>query len=276
MFEKKIFLDQALQSEFEKKGFVRFPFLTNDEVDNLKEFYAQNPSVFEKGFHPTMFNPDIDYRIKMDEKIREITQPKLDLFLERYRALYGNFMLKEPGEESAMKLHQDWTYVDENKSQSLAIWFPLIDLNDTNGVLQLISGSQHINNIIRGPGIFEPYNEVHNYLIENCLESVYLKAGEAIVWDHRVLHCSPPNLSSDKRISVTAILVPKEEEVFHYWQADELSRIEKFSVNNDFFMNYEIGKRPDGFPSLGFVEYEFPPLTLSKLQSVLNIEHTRP
>ena len=274
MFKQKIFRDANLQAEFEDNGYVRFPFLDAEEVAILKHFYNQNPSAFEKGFHPTMFHPSVDYRKMMDEKIRMAVAPKLPGLLNGYYPLYGNFMLKEPGEESAMKLHQDWTYVDETKTQSLAIWFPLQDLDDTNGVLQMVPGSHRINNIIRGPGIFEPYHEVHDYLIENCLESIYLKAGEAIVWDHRVLHCSPANLSHQKRISVTAILIPEGEEVFHCYQADDAghTQIEKFKVDNAFFMNYEIGKKPLGVPSLGFKEYVFPALSLDKFQSLLNMD----
>lgn len=272
MFNRKIFSDPHLQDAFEKDGYVRIPFLNEGEIADLKEFYNRYPSSFEKGFHPTMFNPDTEYRKRADQKIRSVTEPKLD-FLKGYYALYGNFMVKEPGEESRMKLHQDWTYVDETKAESLAIWFPLQDLDDTNGVLQVVPGSHRINNIIRGPGVFEPYHEVEEYLLENCLENVYLKAGEAILWDHRVLHCSPANLSSKRRISVTAILIPEGEEVHHYYQAPEHDhrQIEKFKVDNAFFMQYEIGERPRNAESLGFIAYEFPPLSLSQLQSLLHI-----
>jgi hypothetical protein len=38
----------------------------------------------------------------------------------RFRVLYGNFMVKEPDESSAMKIHQDWTYVDETLYNSFA------------------------------------------------------------------------------------------------------------------------------------------------------------
>ena len=53
------------------------------------------------------------------------------------------------------------------------------------------------------------------------LSAQHLKAGEAIVWDHRLAHASPPNLTDTPRIAVTAIITPKDKQTLHCVVSDE-------------------------------------------------------
>jgi len=159
-------------------------------------------------------------------------------------------MVKESGENSIMKIHQDWSYVEEAHYQSFAIWFPLSDLTQKNGALSMIPKSHLYGNHDRGPGVHCPFYENEEYLIQNFGKCLYLKKGQPVVWEHHLLHYSPPNLSEETRIAVTAIIVPKDIPVYHYFKNEEENLLEQFEIETDFYFNYKIGKRPEKFAKL--------------------------
>ena len=45
-----------------------------------------------------MFNPDESVRRRINEKIKAVFADKISPLLNDYRALYANFMVKEPGQ----------------------------------------------------------------------------------------------------------------------------------------------------------------------------------
>ncbi|MCB9234517.1 MAG: phytanoyl-CoA dioxygenase family protein [Bacteroidia bacterium] len=270
---KTIFRDPALQAAFAKDGLVTVPLLSRGEAEDLLAFYQSLPMQSREGFHASMFQPDAALRRAADDQIRAVAAAKTLALLQGYRDLYANFMVKEPGTASAMKVHQDWTYVDESRFTSLAVWFPLLDTSATNGGLVFAPGTQRIFNPVRGPGVKCPYEQVDDLLRTEFAREISLKAGEAVIWEHRVVHWSPPNQSDRARVAATIILVPEAAEVFHYWRNDHLpfDQVEQFAVSHDFFMEYDILAGPKGQRSLGVKNYHFDWLTEGQLRSGLEV-----
>ena len=258
----KIFKDPQLQAQFEQDGVVTFQLLSEEEVNALKEFYLGLTHAADEGFHASMFNPSDEYKQAVDQKIKEVVGNKMEDILIDYRPLYANFMVKEPGENSKMKIHQDWTYVDENQYTSVAIWLPLMDLDHHNGCLYFLKGNHKFENRFRGPGIPCPYDNLHEAIETSYSTKTPLKAGEVACWHHSVIHWSPPNISEETRIAPTMILVPKEAPVYHYFAdySGPSNKVERFEVDTDFYMNYQIGKRPEGAKLSGTFNYSFPTL----------------
>jgi ectoine hydroxylase-related dioxygenase (phytanoyl-CoA dioxygenase family) len=234
-----------MNSHLNEMGFCSFPLLNEGQVNSLLTTYKENTPESFKGFHPTMFYDDYNYRKRMNEFILDIFSPIVEEITDgRFKVLYGNFMVKEPDESSAMKIHQDWTYVDENLHNSFAFWIPLCDLNTENGAFNVVPYSHKAENLQRGPGTFCPFYE-HKELIEQKFsKTIYLKAGEAVCWNHRLAHYSPANRSSEERIAVTIIIVPKNVEAFHYIKPDSENKIYKYSVSDNFYNTYKIGHLP--------------------------------
>jgi ectoine hydroxylase-related dioxygenase (phytanoyl-CoA dioxygenase family) len=192
-----------------------------------------------------MFHENEEYRMKMNDAIVAELNKALYSFLgNQYEILYGNFMVKEPGEESVMKIHQDWTYVDETKNNSFAIWVPLCNLTTQNGAFHVVPYSHNSKNLQRGPGTHCPFFEHREIIEEKFSNPLYLKAGEAVCWNHRLAHYSPSNLSEKPRIAVTVIIVPKNKEIIHFYKSDNIDLLECFSINKSFFFKYKIGFRP--------------------------------
>jgi Phytanoyl-CoA dioxygenase (PhyH) len=234
-----------LSAALEKEGFAIFPEMPETVVDALSKFYASLKKSDMTGFHPTLLWKDAETKKLISEEICKALQPYVQQHLPEFRLLYGSFMVKEPGENSVMKLHQDWAYVDEPEHESLAIWFPLLDLTNNNGVLSVIPRSHTFENYVRGPGVFCPFSENSSYIIEQWGYPVYLKKGQPIIWQHRLLHYSPPNISNIPRIAVTAILIPEKAKPIHFFKPEENDIVREFGVEEDFYFHYRIGDKPE-------------------------------
>lgn len=248
MITSGVFKDERIQQEIKSKGYAVVRLVEDGVVQELMDFYSTLDNTAKKGTHVTMFNPSYEYRKKVDNKIKELCAATAEGLMNGYRVLYTNFMVKEPGMEGNFPLHQDWTYVDENQFSSYAFWIPLSDVNDTNGALHVVNGSHRFITALRGPYVHEPFSGISETIKEKYSTPVNLRAGEALIWDHRLIHFSKPNNTNTPRIAFTLIMVPNTAPIIHCFGVDrsETGQIEVYNVDTDFFMHYTISKRPTG------------------------------
>ena len=242
------FKNAVFQKQIEEQGYVQFPLLTKPEVEELLSQYKTGMTDEKSGFHCTMFSRESGYRKSVDKLIKESFSERLTDNIEGAKMLYANFMVKEPDEGSDFFVHQDWTYVDETKTRSWAIWVPLVDLTDENGALCVVPCSHRMKNIYRGPGIAAALDGLHGLIRNELGKPLKLKAGEAVVWDHRLVHYSPANVSSDSRVAATVVLVPEGEEVVHCRAEGGELEVGIYQTETEFYMNYEIEKGPASQP----------------------------
>ncbi len=270
---KRVFRDEIVQQQFEVDGFVRFPFYTPKEINELLNLYQQLHPKDEKGFFPSTFSKDKSYRKIADEEIRRIGERSISHYLIDYRVVCGSFIVKSPGAESIMPVHQDMTLVDETEFTGINIWCPLVDLNDTNGVLYALKGSHRFFPTYRGSTIPDIYNSIQEEIIQ-YMEPVYLKAGEAIVFDQSIIHYSPPNISDKIRPVTNTYFTHKDARFRTCYYNNEVhdNLVEVFEQEDNFMTDFEqfghnIYDRPKIGKSLGFFEYDFPKLTLQFLET---------
>ncbi len=243
---REIFKNHSVNQEIEKNGFAVVPFIDSKVIHELKEFYKSLPGSNALGTHVTMFNPSVEYRRKVNDKINELCGDTAVSLMNGYRVLYTNYMIKEPGKEGDFPVHQDWTYVDESKHTSIAFWIPLDEVDSENGALHVVKGSHKFISALRGPFVHEPFQKLSAEIKNQYSQPINLKAGEALAWDHRLIHFSLPNKTNQPRIAITLIMVPENTDVYHCFGIPESNGtvVEKFNVDTDFYMNYIIGKRP--------------------------------
>lgn len=267
----KVFRDDSLQDSFEKNGFVIAPFYTKEEVRELTDLYQLMHPKDEKGHFPSTFSKDLNYRTVADKEIRRIGERGINFYLQDIKTICGSFIVKFPGPDSAMCVHQDMTLVDESKFSGINIWVPLVDLTETNGVLQVLPGSHRIFPTYRGstiPGIYEEVSEQ----IKPLLQTVYLKAGEAVFFDQSIIHYSGANVSDDVRVVTNTYFTHKNADFrIAYWNKDFGSKVELFEEDDSFMTNFEqfghnVHERPKIGKSLGLVDYNFPKITEDQLQ----------
>ena len=86
--------------------------------------------------------------------------------------------------------------------------------------------------------------------------SINLKAGEALVYDHRLLHASKENNSSADRLVIVLGIIPQKAEMRYYYQVD--NKIMEYACSPSFFMNENPGLGPTGLKAIRTIDYEFP------------------
>jgi hypothetical protein len=264
--------NQAFQQLLDKEGYVIVPFYTEEEITKLTEYYTHHaPNQQKKGFQPTTYSSNLEYRLAASEFIKATAHQRMETYFEDYKAFMGSFIVKNADKNSELGVHQDMTLVDESKFMGINIWAPLCDTHEKNGALFLIPGSHRIHPSYRAATIANIYDK-HYQTIKEYMKPVYLKAGEAIIFDHSILHYSPHNLSKDVRIATNIFVTHKDAVITIAYHDKEKEKIELFEENDDFFTTYQQFDnssnmlRPQLGKSIGFKDYNFPVLTPEKLE----------
>lgn len=260
----------TINDELEALGYSVTPFLNQEECSRLLALHGQCSSRTNSGFYCTMFSENEMEREMVDTGIKQILQPHLQKLFPDYRPLFGNFMVKEPGEESDWPVHQDWTYVDETASDSFALWVPLVNIDSSTGQLCMVPGSHQIKNLVRGPGVTDPFQHLHELIREQLHVPLEMNAGDAAIWNHRTVHFSRPNLSEETRVAATVILVPKGVKTFHFWKDSSVQgvKIEQFAVNGCFFRRNNIFQRPESVNVVDSHKDDFPDISRDELNAL--------
>ena len=244
-----VFLDDVQQLKIEQDGFVVVPLLTAEELGACRAIYeALKHESPELPFYTSHWSPDQQHRQKVDNRLRPILSKNLHPLLNNYRDLYGYFLVKEPSPESFFRLHQDWTLVDETQFTGITAWCPLTDTNSTNGAFHVVRGSHRFLNNVRGQNIDLPYREILSYVEPQFATPIYLKAGEAIIFDQRLWHYSPPNMSKETRISVAVIAIPMKAPLMHFVGnrlSETKTEVYPYEVPLDFLQTHRVGDIPN-------------------------------
>lgn len=196
-------------------------------------------------------------------------QPILVRLSKTYLIFYKFRLLHFTG---CIFVHQDMSLVDESIFMGVNVWSPLCDTNEKNGALFLIPKSHRIFPTYRNATITNIYDK-HYAVIKRYMQPVYMKAGEAILFDNSILHYSPPNLSNEVRIATNIFVTHREAKITISYHDKEKNKIERFEEEDDFFTSYtqfdncENMLRPKIGKSIGFTDYNFPVLTPEILEA---------
>ena len=239
-----LFKDSTLQQQFNLNGYVVVPFLNEEQVHDLRSFFFEKHPQLPDGFYSSSFNTNEAHKKSVNEKIESVLGGKVEAHFNAIKKLGSCFLNKQPGAQSEMPIHQDWTVVEEPTFDSVTIWIPLQDVDENNGAIQVIDGSHRFSKALRSPTLEDPFKNVQAEMRQD-LKLLRMKAGEAFIFSQALLHASPANMSSEPRIAVTYGLIDKDAQLMFYHK-NEAGKLEQYFVNEDFFQQYntQIGKRP--------------------------------
>lgn len=229
-----------------KYGFVKINnFIEKNTLDKIKQLYYEKLITKENSFYTTHMEESVEYKYKVFKTVHGYLNQICDNTFNDYKIVMVNFMAKESGLNSEMSLHADWQLVNESTSRSVSIWIPLVNTNETNGCLGVIPYSHNlIDNSIRGPKIKSSVLNYNSVLIEKSGKLLPMKLGSAIIYDSKLLHYSPANLSDKTRIAINVILVPNNQKIHHFTSYDGIEVHEFQDCDIDFFINYTIFQKP--------------------------------
>lgn len=274
---ERVFKDDTLQEAFEADGYIKVPFLTNNEVNDLLDFYRQMKAdvkpakEFGVSYHVSLLNPDTTFRKTINSKLSPLFTRLTANYLNDFAPVVINFILKPVG-EGEFSPHQNWTFVDESKYTSLSLWIPLQDVDATNGAVEVVRGShRHFRHVLRGPTLPTFFYDYAAEIQQKYMQRIDVKAGEALMFDDSIIHCSMPNRSANERIVVHCIAAPAKAKLNHYVMKKSVfgPRYYAIKVDKEYYLNHY---NPKEIPSLQGAEkakYKMPKITLADFEKVL-------
>ncbi|MBX2947965.1 MAG: phytanoyl-CoA dioxygenase family protein [Crocinitomicaceae bacterium] len=236
-FMKSIFKDAQHQNKYDVDGFFITDALDKESLSDLLRFFQKETPWFQEGFLSSVYAPIDGYKEKIDLYIESLANKLTKTLFNDYEVVINTFMVKGKGGNSEMYPHQDWTLVDETKYASFNIWIPLVDVDFDNGAIHIMKGGHKLPFTYRGSCIPDALQN-HAAFHVGRLTYLPMKAGQALVYDHRCIHASPVNKSKSVRPAIVISVVPKQAEVFHLFYEKDENRLLKYTANKDFYFKH--------------------------------------
>ena len=254
-----IFKEEIWNAELDKKGYIILPFFNAEQVYALQAIYSQNKSE-SPYFHSTTFLKNVEQKNKVTAQVTEVFEQNIQSLFYNPKRMGASFLTKPSGSGGHMPIHQDWTIVDETEFGSYTIWVPLQDVSASNGAITVLDGSHKLSAALRGPTLPVVFKDIEP-AINQRMKTLNMKAGEAFIFNHALIHASHLNNSDKDRVAVTFGLIPNNASLLFY-HLNEDKTIAKYEVADDFFMHYDThGERPTVIDPTEILQQEFNQLT---------------
>lgn len=239
---RQIFQDATHDGHFREFGYVVTDLLDHRAVGELWSFYADSfpakravvPYAEKLPYYISIFDKDSNHKREVDARISDYVTAGLEDLMLDYEVFYSNFMIKFPG-DGQIEAHQDFNFVDESLYTAFNLWCPLIDTDIRNGGLFVIPGSHNVFRTQRGPNLPKALTE-YNDLLRRYARWVPLQAGQAIIFDHKLIHYSPPNRTSQVRVAVQSVLKPREAAAVHYIFDEPSGKVKAYRIDKAFVL----------------------------------------
>lgn len=246
MSERRVLQDPILEEQFQRDGFVVVDLAPPEVIAELQALYDELDSGIDDGYYPSLMSADEDYKASTHREVAARLWPLLSQVLESYEPLLGVFMVKHPGPETEVVPHQDWIIAEENGRPSISTWLPLTPVDEISGRMAVLPGSNHWLEGLRGSPTFPTQWEgVYERVRDELMQPLDIKVGQAMVYDVRLLHGTPPNLSGATRVVASLYAIPEGAAPIHYHR-DPAGAVRGYQVPRDFCTTFRIGDVPGG------------------------------
>lgn len=262
--------DPELEEQLWEKGYVVVPFFDEKTVEEVFQFcrkYTTMNSTLDRDevgkMYASTHSPDIAYKLAMNDRIMSFYRPFVEKYFIDPLIMGGSFILKPVG-KGVSHPHLDWSLVEEGPFRSCNCWVPLIDLHDDNGIIEVLPGSHRLYPTYRGPNIPDTTNDLQQFYWDTMIK-LYMKAGEALIYDHRLIHGSKDNMSNIPRPATACAVTNKKAALRLYYLDKEKNKVEAFAGENTMHLiSNERFEKPATMESLGYIEdYEVKQIKLS-------------
>ncbi|HKK76949.1 MAG TPA: phytanoyl-CoA dioxygenase family protein [Saprospiraceae bacterium] len=276
-----IFQDPGMQDEFEQQGYTVKRVFSSEQVEELLDYFHSLPLKDQTGygFYVSMDDPQREMVNAITDTLFEKAIPKVMPHFKAAKPFTAAFVTKDPNPQGVVPVHQDWTFVDqEGVYYSVNCWVPLVDVTLENGALGVIKGSHRFLTDVRpspSPQVVSPLRD-HMFSLFPYVQLVELKAGEAIFFDNRTFHASPPNVTDEQRIVIGMGFTHEDAQLCHYYMKPDGKQQEllKYHIDTAFFRKYnnallcqmyDAGKIIEDYPLVEKLPYQPLQLDTDKL-----------
>ena len=201
--------DADLAGRLAVDGFCRLPLLDAEAVHGLTSRFDALFDRSQQGFFSTVLQPSAVRRTAHDVILPYIARA-LALHISDFRIALCSFVARFPGsDQHDLPLHQDWSFVDERAARSISMWIPLQAVDAGNGCMTVVPGSHRHAQPPRAIGSGFRYRDLEPTLRAHHLVDLPMASGEAVFFDHRLIHGSRSNAGPATRLAVGAVLLPE-------------------------------------------------------------------
>lgn len=215
----KILKDNRLENEINHKGYAVVSLLQKEEIESLKNKFEEvfpNRKLFT-GSYSTIKDTSIEVKKEAHDFIISTIKNRLDEFFENYFTPGSLLYSRRPDNQFVLELHNDPSLIlNEHLEPFYGIWCPLVDVDETHGVLNIVPGSHRLSNKLNFAfNVFKwDFIDKRN-LLNKFIRGFKLKAGEAIIFDARMMHASSPNKSTIDRDNIVLRINHKDSKYFN-------------------------------------------------------------
>ena len=262
--------------QLHEEGFFIADFIDKNQCEQLLAVYKkhQRKEVYEVQFDAPTTESNGAYMgvisKTVHESINEILKPTFERWFVNYRSAVNAFAVKTPGESGTVPIHQDVADLDELYYSTVSIWLPLQDMDTTNGTLYIVPRSHFIFSPYRSSTI-APHTKNIELQIMPFFKPVRLKAGQALLFDSRLFHYSPPNLSGKNRVIALCRICPLGAPIISYFNDPEASDgfIEMWQCPDDHLVhteNHDGNQRPKHGKFIKRIKADLAPLSVVEFE----------
>jgi hypothetical protein len=230
-------------AEVADRGVAMRSVLTRDEVELLRGEFDALALPSDHGFYASNVHSSRATATILDRRLRSLLQPALTRLVPGHEAFLAAFISKGAERGDRVEYHQDWTYTDERSFRALVVWIPLVDVDEGNGALSVVPGSEHWTTGVRPFTTVQPTQGLHDRLDARA-RTVPMAAGSALFYDPALIHGSSPNSSAAVRPAVAVGLAPVGAPLVHFRVGEDGETI-GYRIGADFFTRVEFGHAPD-------------------------------
>lgn len=233
---RSVLFNNFNERELREKGYTVIREFAGKEVcSSLLDASQNTMEAVERGFFISNWGANLAVREEIFLKITKALNQRLSETLIDYKPVMGVFTVKKPGPLSEMPLHQDWSLVDETHHRSVSVWLALCDMDEQNGNLRVAPYSHKYANCFRGTNIPNCFDAISAEIEKNHMINLPLNTGDAVVFDHRLIHSSPVNKSNKLRVAAVSALIPKEANLLHYFKVVQENKVQVLEMQETKF-----------------------------------------
>ena len=276
---QKTFVNENLEKQLEQKGYVVLPsMMLEEEIMEMNTFYSQASASRIKGEQDLKKTiEDKDLRPKMSKMLKNILQRLVTEFFVDHRVIAGHFIVKEPFVDADIKIHHEFSFLDEKVFRPINLWSPLIDVDVNTGAMQVLPESHNLSNLYRGYSLPSPYSRIFSDFPVFCknvkmkqtpreskigkklLErfvTIPMKKGDLMVFDSRLLHRTYSVTENTTRVAAAGLVAPSRAELYNY-QGKTNTLVEEYEINDDFYLTWNNFDSPEKEKLIRQFEHDF-------------------
>lgn len=231
--------DPDRQDELERFGFTVIPLFDGPQLAEIRATstaMGPAPDDPQVALNWSFHSRSSEYKQAVKQLLAS-ARSALDQAFADHEVYLTTFITKWPGPHSGFPPHQDPTLVDERRYTGVNVWVPLVDVGADNGMLHVVPGSHRFSSTLRVQDVdHSPYAGLEEAIVGCHGRGVPVAAGEALVFDNRIIHYSLPNASEEPRVVLSFGLRPRSGRCV-VLLPDETGGLEMYEVEDDFYID---------------------------------------